>query len=305
MPNGFRVGCGTCFYCRQKYAREMAFRCEQEAYDKYVYNILLTYDDEKVPLLNGRMVLNRVHFQDFMKRFRYWCKSHLDIRLRYFGVGEYGGKKGRPHYHLILFTDIPLEDRMKDKCEPLSFINSIIESKWRHGAVDIEPMKNVGASVRYFVQYLLMYDKKDTQVKPFRMMSRGDGGLGYRWLERTRPLQQFNVRNNSHAIFHTNAHGVVCVSPIPRYYQRKYIPEELLIARADDAYYAERENKEFYMYNLTRKQKIDYGNYCHEQQQLAIAEQIKRYRQAKVHENNRSACRAFAQSAKRRKGAFV
>lgn len=39
------------------------------------------------------------HLQLFMKRLRYY----VDKPLRFFGVGEYGERTGRPHYHLAVF----------------------------------------------------------------------------------------------------------------------------------------------------------------------------------------------------------
>lgn len=83
MPNGFIVPCGHCSHCRKSYAREMAFRVEAEAFDKYVYNVLLTYDDEHLPRLDGRPVLNRVHVQDFLKRFRTWHDKYTGTKLRF------------------------------------------------------------------------------------------------------------------------------------------------------------------------------------------------------------------------------
>lgn len=301
MPNGFYAPCGHCSYCRKQYARELAFRCEQEAYDKYCYNVLLTYDDEHLPYHNDRPCLNRVHVQDFLKRFRTWHDKHTGTKLRFFGVGEYGGKKGRPHYHLIFFTDKPLESRHDDFGEPLSFVQGILVDKWRHGSADIEPMKNVGSSVRYFVQYLLTYDREDkTFVKPFRMMSRGKG-LGHRWLERTRPFQRYAIETGDHTVSRTNSDGKKITLSVPRYYKRKYVPEELLIANADQYYYDGQQVLTLFN-NLTTNEREELKGRIRIAQEREREHQRDLYRQRKVHENNRSACRLFARTAKGRKG---
>lgn len=59
--------------------------------------LTLTYDEKHAPK-NGS--LNPKHLQDFLKRFR---KSVSPLKVRYFGVGEYGDTTERPHYHLALF----------------------------------------------------------------------------------------------------------------------------------------------------------------------------------------------------------
>lgn len=303
MPNGFFVPCGHCSYCRKQQAREFAFRCEAEAFDKYVYNVLLTYDDLHIPKFDGRPVLNRVHVQDFLKRFRSWHDRYTGTKLRYFGVGEYGGKHGRPHYHIIFFTDKPLEMPKEDKGEPLSFINGILDFTWRKGACDIEPINNVGASVRYFVQYLLTYNDESKKVAPFRMMSRGKG-IGHRWLERTRPFQRYAVANNSHIVSYIDGLGNKRITPVPRYYKRKYIPEELLIAQADEYYFACKELENF-VKHLTPFETYEITRITEKERDLEREFQRANYRQRKVHESNRNACRFFARNASKRKSKGV
>ena len=304
MPNGFLVGCGHCSTCRKQYAREMAFRVEAEAYDKYCYNVLLTYNDEHLPRLNGRPVLNRVHVQDFLKRFRSWHDKYTGTKLRFFGVGEYGGKKGRPHYHLIFFTDKPLEMPKDDHCEPLSFINGILKEKWQKGIADIERINNAGSATIYLTQYLLTYDKKDndTLVKPFRMMTRGgrkDKGLGYRWLERTRPLQKYCIKYDDFTMSTISEDGRKFVRPIPRYYKRKFVPEEIRIAKADEQFYKCQNLIEIYS-NIPNYEKIKYSFELHKLQQREREQQEREYRLRKVHESNRSAHRFFVGASQKR-----
>lgn len=59
--------------------------------------ITLTYDDQHLPA-DGN--LHHEHFQAFMMRFR---KSIYPKRVSYVMCGEYGEKRGRPHYHAIIF----------------------------------------------------------------------------------------------------------------------------------------------------------------------------------------------------------
>lgn len=50
------------------------------------------------------------HVQRFFKRLR---KDGLSFR--YFGVGEYGGKTARPHYHIIFFFNDPIDTLLFEK----------------------------------------------------------------------------------------------------------------------------------------------------------------------------------------------
>lgn len=90
--------CGGCLPCLFNRRRLWTHRIMLEA-SLYKDNsfLTLTYDDEHLPV-DGSLV--KKHLQDFMKRFR---KSIEPIKVRYYGVGEYGERTQRPHYHLALF----------------------------------------------------------------------------------------------------------------------------------------------------------------------------------------------------------
>lgn len=69
----------------------------------YSYFVTLTHADDTVRVLeNGNMTLDKKDYQDFLNRLR----KNVGKNVRYFGVGEYGDKFQRPHYHLAMFTDI-------------------------------------------------------------------------------------------------------------------------------------------------------------------------------------------------------
>lgn len=89
--------CGQCLYCRSQYALTWKVRCELEAksHSSFAF-VTLTYADEHLPMFNS---LQPAHLQSFLKRLR----KDLDYPIRYFACGEYGTRRGRPHYHLIIF----------------------------------------------------------------------------------------------------------------------------------------------------------------------------------------------------------
>lgn len=93
-----QLPCGDCLGCRLERARQWAMRCMDEAsLHKDNAFITLTFNDEKLP---ENRSLDVGIFQRFMKRLR---KEIEPQKVRYFHCGEYGSKKGRPHYHSLLF----------------------------------------------------------------------------------------------------------------------------------------------------------------------------------------------------------
>lgn len=90
------VSCGQCMACRINRKRLWMHRMllEMTSHSESSF-VTLTYDDENLP-----DELTPKHLQDWLKRIR---KDVEPMRLRFYGVGEYGEKSGRPHYHLALF----------------------------------------------------------------------------------------------------------------------------------------------------------------------------------------------------------
>lgn len=102
-PGGGAFGCGQCMPCRVNARRVWTHRIMLEAKCHDVNSFwTLTYSDENIPLTGGNLgTLKPQDLVDFMKRLRYY---HEPNKLRYYNVGEYGDKTGRPHYHLALFN---------------------------------------------------------------------------------------------------------------------------------------------------------------------------------------------------------
>ena len=91
------VACGKCLSCLHNLRKDWCFRLRQEwKHSTGAMFVTLTYGDRQVPE-DG---LCKRDVQLFMKKLRKRCGG----RLRYFCTGEYGSKKGRPHYHLLLFN---------------------------------------------------------------------------------------------------------------------------------------------------------------------------------------------------------
>lgn len=115
MSDDYKVPlpCGHCEYCRYKQAKTWRFRLVQEldSWQNKALFVTLTYDNEHCP---EGYNLKPSHLQGFFKRLRYYLsqKYGKEFRIRYYSCGEYGDRRGRPHYHAIIYNltadDIPL-----------------------------------------------------------------------------------------------------------------------------------------------------------------------------------------------------
>lgn len=134
-----QVPCGCCRECLDSISREWAFRILKEAsqYDNN-YFITFTFNDENLP---KDKMLDKLFFQKFNKNFKNLLRSKkLKSDFRFYGVGEYGSKNARPHYHCIYFNlDLPdLKYEYTDRKNGfLHFSSKMIENLFGCGFVDI------------------------------------------------------------------------------------------------------------------------------------------------------------------------
>lgn len=91
----------------------------------------LTYNDENMPLDKG---LHLSDFQKFKDNLRYNSDGR---KFKYYHCGEYGDKRKRPHYHVILYGFDPLNNNDREmvyeswgRCE--SFFFDPLPKNWRH-----------------------------------------------------------------------------------------------------------------------------------------------------------------------------
>lgn len=173
------IPCGHCTACKLNHANEWAVRCSIETkYNNYSYFITLTYDEEHLFYTADQKLtpsLNKKHIQDFIKKLR----KHYN--LRYFCAGEYGPKTGRPHYHMIIWTDSPISD-LKGVLRGISIEASKsmgsdqITRLWGKGGVLIQ--HNNFNTAAYVAKYTLKKQKDNGEQyedyglnKPFLLMS--------------------------------------------------------------------------------------------------------------------------------------
>ncbi len=163
------VSCGKCFECKKQKSNEWAFRVflESKNYDSNCF-ITLTYNDENLP---PDSLLKKRDLQLFIKRLRKYLGNN---KIRYFSCGEYGKKRLRPHYHIIIFGYQPtdLYYFCKDNKGTLLYRSPTIEKLWPFGFSSIGQV-NFDTCL-YTAKY--MQKQKDTKKgSPFLLMSRRPG----------------------------------------------------------------------------------------------------------------------------------
>lgn len=156
--------CGRCLYCRIQKKREWKLRITIEAM-QYTSNafLTLTYNPANIP---EGYNLSPQHLTLFFKRLRYF----LPYPIKYYACGEYGEKRGRPHYHAVVFG-----------LQPEHF--KLVESCWSYGYVKVEVPRNsasVGSYVAGYVTKKIGTMQAVSQyyggrIPPFQRQSKGIG----------------------------------------------------------------------------------------------------------------------------------
>lgn len=213
------VPCNKCPECLKRRISGWSFRLLQE--DKNAISsqfITLTYDTKHVPITrNGFMSLNKRDVQLFIKRLR---KSHTSYYLdkpelqnepiKYYAVGEYGGKTLRPHYHIIIFNA-----RIE-----------LIQGAWSidgKGIGQVHYGQVSGASVGYTLKYItkpgkIPMHRNDDRLREFALMSKG---LGESYL--TNAMLRWHHADPNNRMYCNIGEGKKIA--MPRYYKEKIYVE--------------------------------------------------------------------------------
>lgn len=216
------VPCGKCGFCLATKRSDWSTRLEYESrkwLDKKF--ITLTYADPHLKFYGGISQLWKPHLQLYFKKLR-----KAGYKLRYFAVGEYGSTTYRPHYHVILFGDIP-ED--------------VIRAKWEFGNVHIGQVTQ--ASISYCLKYVVNAKRvgmRNGRKPPFSTMSRKPG-LGANYL--SQPMIEWHRSGRKNYVL---LDGVP--RHLPRYYKEKIFSkiDRVRIAVRDGRASLERLRKELY-----------------------------------------------------------
>lgn len=248
--NTCEIPCGKCFACQMRKRKDMTIRlCHERKMANAACFLTLTYDDDHLPTTNWfglydkrkmydhglgelpEMTLLPADVQLFMKRLRRYLtyRPKRSVRdycpnIRYFAVGEYGGKTHRPHYHIIIFGWKPSDAKFffrrgsHDIC-----LSPTLQRLWKFG---FSSVCDVDAGVsRYCARYVTKkYDSalhKDDRdyyagvrritVPEFILQSVRNGGIGATWLK----VYATEIRDGKVAVDFGNCVRAVTV---PKYY---------------------------------------------------------------------------------------
>lgn len=178
------VPCGKCYHCLMTRVNEWVTRMTaQSLISKNTYYVTLTYDsalygtkffsetdptyhafNTQKKFMPAPLVLNKTHLQKFFKRLR----KNTNLKFQYFACGEYGHNYGRPHYHLILWTDGTLSK------QEVQFAWSIEENgvRMQIGDIDFQDLNkdciNPEHPYKYVCKYLQKRDFNFKQLKTYK-----------------------------------------------------------------------------------------------------------------------------------------
>lgn len=201
---GVSVPCGKCPTCKARRASAWSFRLmQEEKVSTSAIFLTLTYDTSNVPITSkGYMSLRKSDLQKFFKLLRYYSTN----KIRYYAVGEYGGKTMRPHYHIILFN--------------ANYEH--IGKSWKMGSWHVGNV--TGASVGYTLKYISKSGKiplhaNDDRIPEFSCMSKG---LGVNYC--TEAMQRWHLDNLSERLYCLTDDGKKI--SMPRYYKQRMFKKE-------------------------------------------------------------------------------
>lgn len=156
--NYLLVPCGVCPECLATKQLGVVQRIEIEASYSVVYCLMFSYQNKFLPQLvlpTGEIVrcFRRSDIQNMFHRVRH---SGVLPDFKYFYVSEYGGRKHRPHYHMMIFFP-ECQDYISPSFHQLVFDTFLKE--WRI---------NLGSRRVPIYEPLLIYKEKFVGSKFFR-----------------------------------------------------------------------------------------------------------------------------------------
>ncbi len=190
------VPCGKCYGCLKRKRSGWLLRLEHEQRESSGSLFLtLTYAEENLPYYENDRCFDKSHLQKFWKKLRHYSS------FRYYAVSEYGGKFGRPHYHVLLFNYQGSQEAIR-KC-------------WTHGYVHIGDVTS--ASINYCAAYVVTKEQQEFEIgdprRPFMVCSKNPG-IGNSYIDKFRRYHKDGKKPHAVRQFGEKV-------ALPRYYSEK------------------------------------------------------------------------------------
>lgn len=230
-PMYIQVPCSKCLICRNRKKNEWAFRatCENVYSQSQPLFITLTYNPRNLP----KTGVFKEEIQLFLKRMRIKLdRKKIEHSIRYFAVGEYGSKSGRPHYHLILWN-FPT-----NKFHCITSVLHFIEQSWKTFTGEYNQdgsPKTTSLGYCYVkpcdkgaISYVMKYMRKEAVLPPnqnpvFFLSSRKNGGLGSRYAKEHKDFYRRNPQCLDISVTDPYS-GETLTQNLPAYFKRLYFP---------------------------------------------------------------------------------
>lgn len=199
IRKGVHVPCGKCGSCIQAKRLDWAVRLYYEALEAVqMAFITFTYEEKNLSYADcDQAVLNYADLRNFWKSAR-----KAGFNFRYFGVGEYGEKGGRPHFHALVFTGVNDIDW------------NVFCNIWRFGFTHIGEVTN--ASIMYVTKDMLKeVDQYDYLEPEFRPQVRMSKGIGKAYIKKCRNWHKNDYLERDNIFFEGR------LTRMPRYYRDK------------------------------------------------------------------------------------
>jgi hypothetical protein len=161
LDDGTEVACRNCRLCRANRINDLVGRCiAEDSTSKATYAVTLTYADT-AGVNAVTLVYKDVQRMLYRLRKRY--------KVRYICAGEYGTKKGRAHWHIILF--------FKDKDPKIERDVRVNWKYWEHGFSYFQQPDWKG--FQYVLKYVLKDQDTDSHDSHLAMSKKPP--LGHEW----------------------------------------------------------------------------------------------------------------------------
>lgn len=236
----FPADCGKCLNCLNKRKRQWSYRMAEEQKNAYSsYFVTLTYEDNHITYGDNGYTANKNDHMLFIKWLKYYeGKKALDRRkeismeeldrrrrgikedkkLLYFGVIEYGDKKGRPHMHYILFNVRDINNINLAWSEQVRIAKGLYKPGSQKGIVQVDEcnINTIDYTLKYMLKHPGEMDRKDKQREKAFMSK----GLGLNAVDDE--MLKYIKRPDGNSLINQRGGRLA----VPRYYSKKFLTDE-------------------------------------------------------------------------------